>query len=37
VLRVQVLLKEIFSLLEQLNESQLSLLAAYIKARFDIE
>lgn len=31
------LIKEIIGLLEQLDESQLLLLTAYIKARFDIE
>ena len=37
VLAVQGLLNKIFSLLEQLDESQLSLLLAYIKARFDLD
>lgn len=31
------LMKEIFRLVRQLDEGQLSLLLAYIKARFDVE
>ena len=37
VLNVQRYYGEIFKLLQQLDESQLQLLIAYIKARFGIE
>lgn len=34
---MQSIIKEILQLLEQLDESQLSLLVNYIKARFDVK